>query len=143
VQVDEAVRTLQKQTGPTTEASVSMYKRLAKRILSRTASEEAASDQPAIVAALKEVLYRLANLFRGQSSGRQLNPDIEEILMATHYQHMFFVNKANGLKEPSAKAAITLMRYPDIIPQDKAFYQAGTAAKECGNTNMAFMLLNK
>ena len=140
-QVDEAVHTLQKQTGPSTDAAVSMYRRLAVRVLSRNSSEEGGIDQPAVVAALKEVLYRLGNLYRGQS--KHMNVDMEEILMATHYQHMYYVAQANGLKEIALKAAVTMMKYPDIIAQDKAFYQAGMAAKDLGNTNFAFMLLNK
>ena len=139
--MDEAVRTLQKQSGPVTEAAVPMYRRLAQRVLSRSMSEEAGSDQPAVVAALKEVFYRLGNLYRSHS--KHTNPDIEELLMATHYQHMYHAAQANGLKEISLKAAITVMKYPDVIAQDKAFYQAGNAAKDFGNNNFAFMLLNK
>ncbi len=137
------MRLLQKQTGPVTDAAVGMYKKLAKRVLGRTMSEEAAGDFAGTVAALKEVLYRLANLYRGQASGRTLNAEMEEILMATHYMHMFLQTKANALKEASVKAAVTLMKYPDIVPQDKAFYLAGNAARNSGNTNLAFMLLNK
>lgn len=140
-QVDEAVRTLQKQSGPVTDAAIPMYRRLAVRVLSRPTSEEAGSDQAAVVAALKEVFYRLGNQYRSQS--KHVNPDIEEILMATHYQNMFHVAQSNGLKEIALKAAITIMKYPDIVAQDKAFYQAGNAAKDLGNNNFAFMLLNK
>ena len=142
-QVDEAVRLLQKVTGPITDTAVGMYKKLTRRVIGRTMSEEAAGDFAATVAALKEVLYRLANLYRGQSSGRSLNAEMEEILMATHYMHMFLQTKVNGLKDPSVKAAVTLMKYPDIVPQDKAFYLAGNAARNTGNSNLAFMLLNK
>lgn len=140
-QVDEAVRTLQKQQGPVSDTAVAMYRRLAKRVLGRTMSEECASDQPAIVSALKEVFYRLGNLYRGQS--KKMNPDIEEILMATHYQSMFYTARDSSLKEIALKCAVTCMKYPDVIPLDKAFYQSGNAAKALGNNNFAFMLLNK
>lgn len=63
--------------------------------------------------------------------------------MAVHYMHMMFTARANGLKDLAAKCAITLLKYPDYIPQDKAFYLAGVAAREQGNTNLAFLLLNR
>ena len=47
------------------------------------------------------------------------------------------------MKDISAKCAITLLKYPDVVPQDKGFYQAGQACKDQGNTNLAFMLLNR
>ena len=56
---------------------------------------------------------------------------------------MFHVAKSNGLRDLSLKCAITVTKYPDIIAQDKAFYQAGMAARQLGNNNLAFMLLNK
>jgi intraflagellar transport protein 172 len=63
--------------------------------------------------------------------------------MATHYQHMLYASKSLGLKDITAKCAITLLKYPDVVPQDKGFYQAGQACKDQGNTNFAFMLLNR
>ena len=63
--------------------------------------------------------------------------------MATHYQHMLYSAKSMGLKDIAAKCAVTLLKYPDSVPQDKAFYQAGMLCREVGNTNLAFMLLNR
>lgn len=63
--------------------------------------------------------------------------------MAVHYKHMMLLTKSNGLKDVSSKCAITLLKYPDYIPQDKAFYIAGMSAREQGNTNLAFLLLNR
>jgi intraflagellar transport protein 172 len=142
-QVDEAVFTLQKQPCPTNDSAVSMYARLVQKVLSRSASEEKGTDYPAVVAGLRDVMYKLANTYRSQSGSKKLHPDLEESLMATHYMHMYLLLRSNGLKEPCAKVAITLMKYPDAVPMDKAFYLAGTAARMAGNTNLAFMLLNK
>lgn len=47
------------------------------------------------------------------------------------------------MRELSAKCSITLLKYPDLIPQDKAFYQAGMACREQGNINLSFLLLNR
>ena len=95
-----------------------------------------------------KVLFRLGNQYRSPSSERRQGADVEEMLMAAHYQHMYFVSKQYGLKEVTAKCAITLLKYPSMIPQDKAFYQGGMACRDLGNgnpgnANLAFMLLNR
>ena len=97
----------------------------------------------ATVGLLREVMYRLANQYRSLASDKQLNPDVSELLMATHYQHMMYSAKTFGIRDVALKCAITLLKYPFVIPQDKAFSQAGSLAREVGNTNLAFMLLNR
>ncbi len=51
--------------------------------------------------------------------------------------------RSYNLRELSAKCSVTLLKYPDLIPQDKAFYQAGMACREQGNINLSFLLLNR
>jgi intraflagellar transport protein 172 len=65
--------------------------------------------------------------------------------MAVHYQSILFTAKRLGLKEIAAKCAITMLKYPEFIPADKAYYQAGNLCRELGGsyTNLAFMLLNR
>ncbi|XP_074847703.1 intraflagellar transport protein 172 homolog isoform X2 [Carettochelys insculpta] len=43
----------------------------------------------------------------------------------------------------ATKLSIALLRHTDLIPADKAFYEAGTAAKVVGWENMAFIFLNR
>ena len=69
--------------------------------------------------------------------------DVDELLMACHFMHMMLTCKGLGLKDIAAKCSVTLMKYPYIIPQDKSFYMAGSACRDVGNTNLAFMLLNR
>lgn len=142
-QIDEAVKTLQKRPGPISEAATSLYTKLARKVLSRNASEENSSDQPAVVAALRDVMFRVAKQYRSQSSDKQLPAAIEELLMAAHYQHMYYTSFDTGLVEIAAKCAITLLKYPNVIAHDKAFYQAGNICREINNINLAFMLLNR
>ena len=92
---------------------------------------------------LRGILFRLANSYRSNNAPKSVRTEIDELLMAVHYQHMYYSTKALGLKDLAAKCAITLLKYPDILPQDKAFYQAGIACREQGNANIAFMLLNR
>lgn len=142
-QVDEAVRTLHKRQGPVTDGAVPTYKRLVRSVLSR-AKEDEKEDHSGVVSLLRESLFRLANQFKSQSTDKQLLGDMEELLMAVHYQHILYSAQAFGLRDIAVKSAITLLKYPFVIPQDKAFYQAGTVCKELGrDTNLAFMLLNR
>lgn len=142
VDLDEAVKTLNKRNGPTTEAAVGTYRRLVMRLLSRSAKEET-GEHTAVISMLRDILYRLANQYRSAPIDRKLNAEMLEMLMATHYQNMLYSAKAMGLKEIAAKCSITLLKYPNLIPQDKAFYQAGMACREQGNTNLSFLLLNR
>lgn len=140
--LDEAVKTLNKRNGPTTEAAVGTYRRLVTRLLSRSAKEET-GEHTAVISMLRDILYRLANQYRSQPIDRRLNAEMLEMLMATHYQNMLYSAKAMGLKEIAAKCSITLLKYPNLVPHDKAFYQAGMACREQGNTNLSFLLLNR
>lgn len=136
------MRTLNKRPGPTTDAALSTYKKLTRSVLSRPISEEG-PGHATIIGMLREILYRLANVYKTSSGDRQVLMDMDELLMATHFMHMMLTCKGLGLKDIAAKCSVTLMKYPYIIPQDKSFYLAGTLCRDVGNTNLAFMLLNR
>ena len=142
VDLDEAVKTLNKRNGPSTEAAVGTYRRLVVRLLSRCAKEET-DEHAAVVSMLRDLFFRLANQYRSQPIDKKLNAEVLEMLMATHYQNMLYSARALGLKEIAAKCSITLLKYPNLLPHDKAFYQAGMACREQGNTNLSFLLLNR
>jgi intraflagellar transport protein 172 len=142
-QIDEAVELLNTRSGPTNEASVSFYHRLVSTALSKSYDNEKSSDQAAVVSMLRDVLFRVAKVLRGNSGEKPLPPIFEELLMAVHYQHMLYVCLQHRLDEMAAKCSITLLKYTDIIAADKAFYQAGIAARDVENINLAFMLLNR
>ncbi len=135
---------MHKRSGPVSDAATGTYKRLVRAVLSRQAEDEG-SEYAATITLLREVLYRLASQYRVHNSNadRSSNSDIEELLMATHYTQMMYSARSFGLKEIACKAAVTLLKYPFVVPQDKAFYQAGNACRDIGNTNFAFMLLNR
>jgi len=140
--LDAAVKILGKRNGATTEAAVSTYRRLVVGLLSRSAKDES-EEHSAVVSMLRDVLFRLANQYRSQPIDKKLNAEVLEMLMATHYQNMLYSAKSLGLKEIAAKCSITLLKYPELVPHDKAFYQAGMACREHGNINLSFLLLNR
>lgn len=39
--------------------------------------------------------------------------------------------------------SVSMLRYSQVLPADKAFYEAGLAAKAVGWDNMAFVLYNR
>ena len=133
---------MHKREAPASDEAISVYTRLVCSVLGRSIQEDKESDYTEIVAMLREVLFKLANQYR-KKGDKKAASEISEILMATHYIHMMLTTRAHGLTELTAKCAITLLKYPDYIPQDKAFYIAGMCAKEQGNKNLAFLLLNR
>jgi len=140
---DEAVSLLLNRPGLAGDSNIPFYHELVSTILSRSYGTEQSVDQAETVSNLREVLFRLAKQYRGHAVDKQLPQDLEELLMATHYQHMFFLCTEHGLVDTAAKCSITLLKYPDIVVPDKAFYQAGVACREQGNINLAFLLLNR
>lgn len=142
--IDEAIRVLNKQTAPATENALSIYRRITTHLLGRSDKDEGSeAEHASSVSMLRGVLYRLANTYRSNGASKSVRTEMDELLMATHHQHMYYCTKALGLKDITAKCAITILKYPDIVPQDKGFYQAGIACRDQGNANIAFMLLNR
>jgi intraflagellar transport protein 172 len=135
--LDEAVRTLETHGAPNTPGYENLYVELTRQVLGRNLSQETAVGiqvHQATVASLRKVLFSVKGLA------------IEGALMACHYVNLAFVCQALGGKdilELRAKIFISLLRYPQIIPVDKAFYQAGDACKRQGHTSLAFVLLNR
>ena len=126
--LDEAIKTLQKRQGPVTPEAIPVYERLGQAMLSRTVNQEAnSSDNVTNVGILRDILYRLGTQYRTQhkSIDDRLLTRIENVLMATHYQSLFHTAKSLGMKDMHAKCAVTLLKYPTVLPQDKALYQAG------------------
>ena len=50
---------------------------------------------------------------------------------------------SGGLEVIATKAYVSLLRYADLIPADRAFYEAGMKAKAIGWDSMAFVHLNR
>eukprot|EP00048_Salpingoeca_helianthica_P023440 m.24360 g.24360 ORF g.24360 m.24360 type:complete len:1745 (-) comp8673_c1_seq1:35-5269(-) len=94
-------------------------------------------------AALRDLLFDLlAALARANIS--DVIEEFERYMLVCHYFALRVAcTGSGGLKELSAKIAISLVRDTDLVPADRAYVEAGTAAKECGWDNIAFVLLNR
>jgi intraflagellar transport protein 172 len=139
---DEAVKLVGSKNFVVSDSSMQIVKKIVKRVLSRSKDEES-KDHVKVVSLLRDVLYKFATQLRSQSSDKSLSNELFDLLMAVHYTSIFYLSSSLTLREIVAKCAITLLKYPELVPHDKAFYQAGCAARDQGNTNLAFLMFNR
>ncbi|KAJ8919865.1 hypothetical protein NQ315_006394 [Exocentrus adspersus] len=64
------------------------------------------------------------------------------LLIAHYYALRTACRQVSTLKSIGVKISTALLRYTDIIPADKAFYEAGKDLKEEGKLSEAFVFLN-
>eukprot|EP00618_Florenciella_parvula_P017071 CAMPEP_0119543784 /NCGR_PEP_ID=MMETSP1344-20130328/54343_1 /TAXON_ID=236787 /ORGANISM="Florenciella parvula, Strain CCMP2471" /LENGTH=1740 /DNA_ID=CAMNT_0007588171 /DNA_START=113 /DNA_END=5335 /DNA_ORIENTATION=- len=142
--LDEGVRTLFKYGAPASLQYMDMYRDVTKGVLGRNRVQEEEAEQARTVECLRDVLYKVSTALKGSSGG--VDPELEQLLMATHYANLFNKCQTEGgrdMAELATKISITLLRYNTVIPSDKVFYQAGMICKEQNQTNLAFVLLNR
>lgn len=140
--VNEAVRLLSTKPNPTTDSALTTYRKLVQSVLGRTNEQIKNEKNDKIVELLRDVLFNIVYKKSSNADKKFLN-EVYEMLMATHYVTMMTLTKSCGLTELYAKTCITQLKYPQYIPSDKAFYQAGMACREAKNINLAFLLLNR
>ncbi|XP_061559670.1 LOW QUALITY PROTEIN: intraflagellar transport protein 172 homolog [Phycodurus eques] len=93
---------------------------------------------------LRNVLLQLCeNLSKSAGENSSAHEDFEQMLLISHYYATRAA--ASGLEELtsiSAKLSVSLLRHTDLVPADRAFYEAGLACRAAGWENMAFIFLN-
>ncbi|XP_061900790.1 intraflagellar transport protein 172 homolog isoform X2 [Entelurus aequoreus] len=93
---------------------------------------------------LRNVLLQLCeNLSKSAGENSAAHEDFEQMLLISHY----YAARAatTGIEELtsiSAKLCVSLLRHTDLVPADRAFYEAGLACRAAGWENMAFIFLN-
>ncbi|KAH0622981.1 hypothetical protein JD844_025935 [Phrynosoma platyrhinos] len=94
---------------------------------------------------LRDVLFNLSeNLVKSSEANTPAHEEFETMLLVSHYYATRSAAQSiKQLDSVAAKLSISLLRHTDIVPADKAFYEAGTAAKAVGWENMAFIFLNR
>ncbi|CAH1397619.1 unnamed protein product [Nezara viridula] len=76
-------------------------------------------------------------------SGTQIQAEFEQIMLIGHYYSLrFLTSSTKGLETITAKISIALLRYSDLIPADKAYFEAGVDARLIGWAADAFVFLN-
>uniref|UniRef100_A0AAY4EJK5 Intraflagellar transport 172 n=1 Tax=Denticeps clupeoides TaxID=299321 RepID=A0AAY4EJK5_9TELE len=96
-------------------------------------------------AELRNVLIQLCeNMTKSSEANTPAHEEFEQMLVIAHYYATR--SAAKGLEQlgtVAAKLSISLLRHTELIPADKAFYEAGLAAKAVGWHTMAFIFLNR
>lgn len=93
---------------------------------------------------LRDFLFSLCeNLVKSSEVNTPAHAEFETMLLISHYYATR--SAAQGVKQldtVAARLSISLLRHTDLLPADKAFYEAGLAAKAVNWENMAFIFLN-
>ncbi|XP_062822761.1 intraflagellar transport protein 172 homolog isoform X1 [Anolis carolinensis] len=94
---------------------------------------------------LRDLLFGLCeNLVKSSEANSPAHEEFERMLLVAHYcATRSAAQSIKQLDTMAAKLSVSLLRHTDIIPVDKAFYEAGMAAKAVGWENMAFIFLNR
>ncbi|XP_046877770.1 LOW QUALITY PROTEIN: intraflagellar transport protein 172 homolog [Hypomesus transpacificus] len=94
---------------------------------------------------LRDVLLLLCdNLSKSSEAHCPSHEEFEQMLLIAHY--CTTRSAARGvdlLVSVATKLSISLLRHTDLVPADKAFYEAGMACRAIGWENMAFIFLNR
>ncbi len=94
---------------------------------------------------LQQVLYNLTNNFaKSPEKDTHDHKTFRKLFLIAHYNTMRCSCANNEqLDVIAAKLSISLLRHSDIIPADKAFYEAGIMCQKVKWDNMAFVFLNR
>ncbi|CAB3377061.1 Hypothetical predicted protein [Cloeon dipterum] len=98
------------------------------------------SDSYQYWSALRDILLQMSEDF-------QSTPNYAEIRTLLTLAHFYAIRsacrEAAGLESLAAKLSIALLRFTDVIPSDKAYFEAGMDAKALGWDSEAFVFLNR
>uniref|UniRef100_A0A8C4WQ59 Intraflagellar transport protein 172 homolog n=1 Tax=Eptatretus burgeri TaxID=7764 RepID=A0A8C4WQ59_EPTBU len=116
-----------------------IYKRITTDLLGR--GNITSSNAYRMWANLRTMLHSLCEGLT--TSDVPAHEEFEKLLLISHYCAMR--SAATGVQQldsVAARISISMLRYTDVIPVDKAFYEAGLAAKDMHWESMAFIFLN-
>nr|KAF6447051.1 intraflagellar transport 172 [Rousettus aegyptiacus] len=94
---------------------------------------------------LRDVLFNLCeNLVKSSEANSPAHEEFETMLLIAHYYATrSAAQSVKQLETVAARLSVSLLRHTQLLPADKAFYEAGIAAKAVGWENMAFIFLNR
>ncbi|WAR22903.1 IF172-like protein [Mya arenaria] len=94
---------------------------------------------------VRDMLYDLTeNLRKSPDANGPDHEDFERYLQIAHYYSIRSSAMAHkSLDSIATKLSVSLLRHTDIVPADKAFFEAGMMCRAIGWDNMAFVFLNR
>ncbi|XP_066234732.1 intraflagellar transport protein 172 homolog isoform X2 [Saccopteryx leptura] len=128
---------------PANPQNFNIYKRIFMDMVSSPGTNSAEAYHS--WADLRDVLFNLCeNLVKSSEANSPAHEEFETMLLIAHYYATrSAAQSVKQLETVAAKLSVSLLRHTQLLPADKAFYEAGTAAKAVGWENMAFIFLNR
>eukprot|EP01137_Pigoraptor_chileana_P037243 Opistho-2@34026 len=142
--VETAISLFNKHGAPPNAQNFNIYKRLAAEVLSKCGFKGEGYGF-GVLRELKAILHRLVDaMAQNGESGSQPSREFERLLFVAHLATLRAkCGEKDQLVSFWGKISVAMLRYTDEIPADKAFYEAGIAAKTCNWENLAFVFLNR
>ncbi|XP_074197923.1 intraflagellar transport protein 172 homolog isoform X2 [Camelus bactrianus] len=128
---------------PANPQNFNIYKRIFTDMVSSPGTNSAEAYYS--WADLRDVLFNLCeNLVKSSEANSPAHEEFETMLLIAHYYATrSAAQSVKQLETMAARLSISLLRHTQLLPADKAFYEAGIAAKAVGWENMAFIFLNR
>uniref|UniRef100_A0A669PJU1 Intraflagellar transport protein 172 homolog n=1 Tax=Phasianus colchicus TaxID=9054 RepID=A0A669PJU1_PHACC len=140
---DKALSLYVQHGAPVNPQNFNIYKRLFVEMVNAPGMN--CAEAYSSWADLRDVLFSLCeNLVKSSEVNTPAHAEFETMLLISHYYATR--SAAQGVKQldtVAARLSISLLRHTDLLPADKAFYEAGIAAKAVNWENMAFIFLNR
>ncbi|KAK2158150.1 hypothetical protein NP493_1800g00020 [Ridgeia piscesae] len=132
-----------KHEAPAVPQNYNIYKRICRDMLNEMSENWA--ERYKNWADLRDVLFNLCeNISKSADAKGPHHEEFETMLLIAHYCATRSAAMGHSsLHTVAAKLSISMLRHTDIIPADKAFYEAGVMCKSVGWENMAFVYLNR
>lgn len=127
---------------PPTPQNFNIYKRLFLDLINLPECNGAHNYN--MWAELRDFLLQLCdNMSRSAEVNSPAHEEFEQMLLIAHYYATR--SAAKGVEQLSlvaVKLSVSLLRHTELVPADKAFYEAGLDCRDVGWENMAFIFLN-
>lgn len=134
----EALAAYMKYGAPPLQQNFNIYNRIAVECISLREA-----DGINVWKDLRSFLFNLTQSIKLSDAVIDGLDRFEELLLVVHY----YVTRAtcreiSSLKVLAVKISVALLRYTEIIPVDKGFYEAGMDLRSIGRESEAFVILN-
>uniref|UniRef100_A0A146M0F0 Intraflagellar transport protein 172 n=2 Tax=Lygus hesperus TaxID=30085 RepID=A0A146M0F0_LYGHE len=125
---------------PALPQNYNIYRTIAADVMSVHRSNETYKNW----SKLRDMFYQLTEAMNSTSdSNTPTQTEFETLMLVGHYYALRFAAKnISSLEKIVAKISISLLRYSDVIPADKAYFEAGMDARVVGLNTDAFLFLN-
>lgn len=137
-----ALQLFTKYGSPAVPQNFNIYKHLCAEVYGQ--SLEGAAGYSTYASLRNLLLSLVEELSNTADAGSLHHREFERHLLISHYlATRAAFQEMEQLKPLVAKLSTSLLRYTDLLPADKAFYESGLHCKAVGWENMAFIFFNR